>query len=166
MSTPTVTNRLKQEFDRGNALVVISLVALLAILLMPLPPVLISLLLTLNIAFALVVLTMTFSVRRALDFSTFPSLLLMLTLFRLVLNLATTRVILSSSGGHSVPSKAGAVIRFFGEFVAGNDPVVGFAVPTVRRIRLGRLVRGIQRQRRRVDVARCVGVGEVLKPRR
>lgn len=117
-----------KEIDVGNALAIAGLMGIFAILIVPLQTSLLSLLIVINMSIALVILMMTFYVRRALDFSTFPTVILILTLFRLSLNLATTKIILSRAETGEVLNKAGAVIRFFGEFVAANDPVVGFVV--------------------------------------
>ncbi len=100
--------------------VVVLLVVLLIIL--PLPPVLLDVFLVINIATSLMVLLMTLYVREALEFAAFPPLLLILTLFRLGLNIASTRLILGN-GGH-----AGSVIEAFGSFATGGNLVVGIII--------------------------------------
>jgi flagellar biosynthesis protein FlhA len=90
-------------------------------LVVPLPHWLLDLLLALNITVALAILLLTLYVRRPLEFSSFPSLLLLVTLFRLALNISATRLILSEGD-------AGAVIAAFGNFVIGGNFVVGIVV--------------------------------------
>ena len=102
------------------------LVGILFVILVPLPPGLMDGLLILNLTVSLMVLMTAASVARPMDVSVFPSLLLVVTFFRLALNVATTRLILGN-GGQGLEA-AGGVIRAFGEFVAGKYLVVGFIV--------------------------------------
>lgn len=102
----------------GVILFVISIVTMMVI---PLPPVLLDLLLIVNISLSLTILLVSMNTKEALQFSIFPTLLLITTLFRLALNVSTTRNILSHGEG-------GAVIETFGDFVVGGNPVVGFVV--------------------------------------
>src|SRR5690606_33108705 len=88
---------------------------------LPMPPLLLDLLLALNISLALLVLLLTMNIQGALQFSIFPSLLLITTLFRLALNVSSTRLIL-------LQGYAGEIIRAFGNFVVGGNYVVGFVV--------------------------------------
>jgi flagellar biosynthesis protein FlhA len=90
----------------------------------PIPPYLLDALLSANLTIAVVVLLTTLAIRRPQDFSAFPTVLLTTTLTRLVLNVATTRLVLTR-GGSSGLNAAGGVIRAFGEFVAGDQVVVG-----------------------------------------
>ncbi|HLO39725.1 MAG TPA: flagellar biosynthesis protein FlhA, partial [Phycisphaerales bacterium] len=96
----------------------------------PLPPVLMDVLIALNISLGLVILLTTIYMDHPLDFSVFPSLLLATTLFRLVLNIASTRLILSADADNpqEAMASAGHVIMAFGEFVAGNSLFVGIVV--------------------------------------
>jgi flagellar biosynthesis protein FlhA len=103
------------------------IVASLLVILTPLPPALLDVLLSANIAVALVMLLTTLSVRRPLEFSVFPSLLLITTLGRLVLNVATTRLILTRAATHGLDA-AGEVVRGFGAFVAGDRVIVGLVI--------------------------------------
>jgi flagellar biosynthesis protein FlhA len=96
----------------------VGIIGLVAMMVIPLPPVLLDLLLTLNIAMALCILLVSMYVQKPLDFSVFPSLLLVATLFRLALNVSSTRLIL-------LHGAAGKVIEAFGQFVVGGDIVVG-----------------------------------------
>lgn len=104
--------------------ILISSVIILVILLiiMPLSPALLDVLLVMNIALALIILLITLNVVEPLQFSSFPSLLLVLTIFRLALNLSSTRLILGNGG------EAGNVIKTFGEFVIQGNIVVGFVI--------------------------------------
>ena len=105
----------------SDLLVALAVVLVVAMMVIPLPPWLLDVLLTVNLSFALVILLVTIYTREALEFSVFPSLLLITTLFRLSLNVSSTRLILLQ--GH-----AGQVIQRFGEFVVGGSPIVGFIV--------------------------------------
>ena len=99
---------------------------LLAMLVLPLPPFVLDLFFTFNIALSLVVLLVVVYTQRPLDFAAFPTVLLVTTLLRLALNIASTRVVLLN--GHTGPDAAGQVIKAFGEFVVGGNHAVGFVV--------------------------------------
>lgn len=103
-----------------------SLLAVLGVMIIPLPPIMLDVALTFSLALSLLILLTSVYIKRALDFTSFPSLLLMTTLFRLGLNVATTRLILSH--GHEGEAAAGSVIQAFGNFVVGNNYVIGFIV--------------------------------------
>jgi flagellar biosynthesis protein FlhA len=105
----------------------LGLIASVLVILVPLPPSLMDLLLSANITVAVIMLLTTIYVRTPLEFSIFPSLLLATTLFRLVLNVATTRLVLTRGGSAGLLA-AGEVVRTFGEFVAGNNIVVGLII--------------------------------------
>ncbi|MBU6379058.1 MAG: flagellar biosynthesis protein FlhA [Gammaproteobacteria bacterium] len=104
----------------------VAILALLAMIVVPLPPFILDVLFTFNIALSLLVLIAVFSVGKPLDFAIFPSILLISTLFRLALNVASTRVVLSE--GHTGPDAAGHVIESFGHFVIGGNYAVGIVV--------------------------------------
>src|SRR5919204_1782540 len=110
----------------GELILPLALVAVVVIMVIPLPSLLIDLLLALSISLALLILMVSIYARRPLEFSTFPSVLLVVTLFRLGLNVASTRLILLR--GHEGPAAAGHVIQAFGNFVVGGSYVVGFVV--------------------------------------
>ncbi|QCU72557.1 flagellar biosynthesis protein FlhA [Luteimonas yindakuii] len=113
----------------GAPLVVL---ALLAMVVVPLPPTILDILFSFNIAISLVVLLAVIYVQRPLDFSIFPIVLLITTMLRLALNVASTRVILLH--GQNGPDAAGKVIESFGEFVVGGNFAVGivaFAILTI-----------------------------------
>jgi flagellar biosynthesis protein FlhA len=97
------------------------LMGILAVLLAPLPPVLLDLLIALNLGLTIMMLLIILGVKQPLDFSVFPSILLISTLFRLALNVATTRLILLK--GH-----AGSIVNAFGDFVVGGNLVVGLVI--------------------------------------
>lgn len=101
--------------------VVFGVILIVVMLIIPLPPGMLSFLIIINISLALLVLLVTMNMREALDFSIFPSLLLIMTLFRLGLNVSTTRSILSQGD-------AGGVVETFGTFVVGGNVLVGLVV--------------------------------------
>jgi len=105
----------------SNALSALAVVAVIGLMIMPIAPVALDLLITFNIAFAVVILLVVLYIKEPLQFSSFPSLLLMVTLFRLSLNVASTRLILGRG-------EAGKVIESFGDFVIGGNYVIGVIV--------------------------------------
>jgi len=110
-------------FGLGTPLLIITL---LAMMVLPLPALMLDILFTFNIALALIVLLATVYSLRPLDFAAFPTVLLIATLLRLGLNLASTRVVLME--GHQGPGAAGNVIEAFGSFVVGGNYTVGLIV--------------------------------------
>ena len=106
---------------------VLAVISILFIILMPIPTGLMDVCLIFNVTMALLVLLTTIYVRQPLDFSVFPALLLVTTLYRLALNIATTRMILSRAGEDEIGA-AGGVIQVFGSFVAGDSALVGFII--------------------------------------
>lgn len=116
------------QFSRWQQLILpIGLIAGVVVILVPLPPMIMDVLLAANITLAVIVLLTTIQVKTPLEFSIFPTLLLTATLGRLVLNVATTRLILTRAGS-SATGAAGGVIESFGEFVAGDQIVVGLVI--------------------------------------
>ncbi len=101
-------------------------ITVLSMMVLPLAPWVLDTFFTLNIALALVVMMVAAYMRRPLDFSVFPTVLLLTTLLRLSLNVASTRVVLLE--GHTGPGAAGAVIEAFGHFLIGGNFAVGFIV--------------------------------------
>ena len=101
-------------------------VAILSMMVLPLPPLLLDMFFTVNIAVALMVMMVAAYMIRPLDFAAFPSVLLLTTLMRLSLNVASTRVVLLE--GHTGPGAAGAVIEAFGHFLIGGNFAVGLIV--------------------------------------
>jgi flagellar biosynthesis protein FlhA len=108
-------------FAQSSAVLVIGLVTILTTLLIPLPTFVLDVLLACSISLSLSVLIITLSSKEALELSSFPSLLLFVTLFRLSLNVASTRLIL-------LQADAGKIIQTFGSFVAGNSFLVGLVI--------------------------------------
>jgi flagellar biosynthesis protein FlhA len=117
---------LVQLLRHSDVLMSLCVVGVLIIMLLPLPRVILDLLLAFNIALSIIVLLVGMQVRRPLEFSVFPSILLMVTLFRLSLNIASTRLILLH--GNEGPGAAGEVIHSFGNFVVGGNYTVGLVV--------------------------------------
>lgn len=112
--------------DSTDVAMVIAVIGILMAMLLPIPPIFLDLLLALNITVAIIVLITTMYTVSPLEFSIFPSLLLVLTLFRLSLNVASTRLILLH--GNEGALAAGAVIKSFGSFVVGGNYVVGMII--------------------------------------
>ena len=111
----------------GNGLgILLLLMALLGMLVLPVPPFLLDLFFTFNITLSLVIVFAVIYVKRPMDFSAFPSVLLLATLLRLALNVASTRVVLLE--GHQGPGAAGKVIESFGHFIIGGNFAVGIVV--------------------------------------
>ncbi len=111
---------------RGGLGAPLLLVVMLAMMVLPLPPLLLDILFTFNISLALIVLLVVIYAGRPLDFAAFPTVLLVATLLRLALNVASTRVVLLN--GHTGTDAAGQVIRAFGDFVVGGNYTVGLVV--------------------------------------
>ncbi len=106
--------------------VVVFVMAILAIIIVPLPSGMLDVLLTLSMALAVLILLISLYVPKPTDLTTFPTLILILTLFRLALNIATTRMILSH--GHEGPEAVSSIITSFGDFVVGGNFVIGIIV--------------------------------------
>ncbi|MFA5460523.1 MAG: flagellar biosynthesis protein FlhA [Sulfurimonas sp.] len=106
--------------------VVIFVMAILAIIIVPLPSTILDILLTISMALAVLILLISLYVPKPTDLTTFPTLILILTLFRLALNIATTRMILSH--GHEGPDAVSTIITSFGNFVVGGNYVIGIVV--------------------------------------
>mgnify|MGYP000145870993 CR=1 FL=1 len=123
--TTNETFNLRAAMTRGLG-APIGVLALLAMVVLPLPPLALDVLFTFNIALSLMIVIAVFSVRRPLEFAIFPTVLLIATLFRLALNVASTRVVLLN--GHNGTASAGQVIESFGEFVIGGNYAVGLVV--------------------------------------
>lgn len=110
----------------SHLLVPVALLAVVMLMVVPLPPLLLDLLLSIDIGLSVVLLLTVVYVKQPVEFSVFPSLLLLLTLLRLALNVAATRLILMH--GHEGVEAAGHVIMAFGQFVVGGNFVVGIVV--------------------------------------
>ncbi|BCD59915.1 MULTISPECIES: flagellar biosynthesis protein FlhA [unclassified Nitratiruptor] len=112
--------------EHSDAIIIVLILAILASMILPVPPFFLDLLLTASITFSLVILMTTVYVGNPLEIASFPSLLLLATLFRLALNIATTRRILLH--GHEGPEAAGKLIESFGQFVVGGNYIVGIII--------------------------------------
>ncbi|WP_295900209.1 flagellar biosynthesis protein FlhA [uncultured Bdellovibrio sp.] len=119
-----------KRFDKitknTDLFIAFGLLAILAVMIIPLPPFMLDITLTFSLAISVLILLVSIYTDRALDFTSFPSLLLMTTLFRLSLNVATTRLILTH--GHEGEKAAGDVIASFANFVVGGNYVIGFVM--------------------------------------
>ncbi len=118
-------NGMIADIMRGLGMPIL-LLAILAMMMVPLPPLALDILFTFNIALSVAILLTTVYVSRPLDFGVFPTILLVVTLLRLALNIASTRVVLLN--GHSGTSAAGKVIEAFGDFVVGGNYAVGLVI--------------------------------------
>ena len=125
MDATALLTSVKQVGSRGLGAPLV-LLMLLAMVVIPLPAILLDLFFTFNIALSLVVMLVVIYTLRPLDFSVFPSLLLIATLLRLSLNVASTRIVLLE--GHTGGDAAGKVIEAFGAFVIGGNYAVGLVV--------------------------------------
>lgn len=110
------------SYNYKDSLISILIIGIVMIIVVPLSSVLLDILIILNISIALVILLTTLYIGNPLEFSSFPTLLLVTTLFRLSLNISSTRLILGDNGN------AGKVIETFGNFVIKGDPVVGLII--------------------------------------
>src|ERR1700722_12952181 len=128
MAAGALTASARRPFTRLQDLVFpVAMIASVLVIMVPLPTPVMDVLLACNISLSVIVLLTTIYIRTPLEFSIFPSLLLATTLARLVLNVATTRLILTHAGTEG-PLAAGHVVKAFGEFVAGNELVVGVVI--------------------------------------
>ena len=112
---------MDRVFKFGDVIVSLAIIGIVLIIVIPIPNFLMDMLLTFNISLSLVILIISMYTKEALQFSIFPSLLLVTTLFRLSLNISSTRLILGNAN-------AGKVIESFGHFVIGNNPIVGIII--------------------------------------
>ena len=123
-----ITGAIEARFFRKNSdiFMAVALIGILALMIIPLPSFMLDIFLASNMTIALAILLIGLYTEQPLDFSVFPSLLLVTTLFRLSLNIASTRLILLH--GNEGPEAAGAVIKSFGQFVVGGNYVVGAVI--------------------------------------
>jgi len=114
------------KFDLSGLSIPVVVLVIMAMLVLPLPPLLLDFLFTFNILCSLVVIMIAIGTRKPLEFSSFPTVLLFATMLRLALNVASTRVVLVN--GHEGAHAAGKVVQAFGEFVIAGNYVVGFII--------------------------------------
>ena len=125
-ATDTIKSLLAAASKRGDIVFAIGLVLLLVILIMPMPTWLLDISLALSLTFSVLILMTAVFIGKAVEFNVFPMVLLIATLFRLALNLASTRLILGH--GHEGTDAAGKVIEAFGGFLMVGNPVIGVIV--------------------------------------
>lgn len=116
--------KLSFLLKNNDIILAVGLVTIVAMMILPIPPQILDFLLTINISFSVIILLVCLYTKEPLDYSTFPTILLIATLFRLGLNVSSTRLIL-------LYGDAGNVIHSFGEFVVGGNYVVGFVIFTI-----------------------------------
>ncbi|HUH84369.1 MAG TPA: flagellar biosynthesis protein FlhA [Stellaceae bacterium] len=121
--------KLGATLRRGEIVLALAVVSILVVLILPMPTWLLDMSLALSITFSVLILMVSLFIQRPLEFSSFPTVLLIATMMRLALNLATTRLILSH--GHEGTAAAGHVIQAFGNFVMGGNFVIGVIVFTI-----------------------------------
>src|ERR1700733_90402 len=114
-------NNVRKLLRYTDMLAAVGVVVVITMLVVPLPSALLDVLITLNISGALTVVVATMYVNKPLQFASFPSLLLLTTMFRLAINVSVTRLILTSG-------EAGSVVKDFGQFVVGGNVVVGLVI--------------------------------------
>jgi len=114
---------------RSDIGLAVGMMAILVVLILPLPPLLLDFSLAISITFSVLILMTSLFIQTPLEFSAFPTVLLIATMLRLALNLASTRLVLAH--GHEGPSAAGHVIQAFGSFVMGGNFVIGIIVFTI-----------------------------------
>ena len=120
---------LAQIGKRGDLMLAAGVMTILVVLILPLPPVVLDLFLAVSITISVLILMTALFIHTPLEFSAFPTVLLIATMLRLSLNLASTRLILSH--GHEGPAAAGHVIEAFGNFVMSGNFVIGIIVFTI-----------------------------------
>ena len=118
--------RFEKYTKNTDLFIAFGVLAIIGVMIIPLPAFMLDISLTFSLALSLLILLTSIYVNKTLDFSSFPSLLLMTTLFRLALNVATTRLILSH--GHEGPQAAGGVIQAFANVIVGNNYIIGFII--------------------------------------
>src|ERR1700755_432343 len=112
---------MKKLLKHSDLLAAVGVVVVVTMLVVPLPPMVLDLFITVNISAALAVAVATMYLSRPLDFSSFPTLLLLTTMFRLAINVSVTRLILTRGD-------AGGVVRAFGQFVVGGNVIIGLVI--------------------------------------
>lgn len=121
-----VSKLFKAVMQRGDIAMALGVVAILVVLILPLPKWLMDVSLALSLTFSVLILMTALFIHRPLEFNSFPTVLLLATMLRLSLNLASTRLILAN--GHEGTAAAGQVIEAFGGFVMGGNFVIGIIV--------------------------------------
>ncbi|MGD9649345.1 MAG: FHIPEP family type III secretion protein, partial [Dongiaceae bacterium] len=125
-NAPSPDDMMGNLMRRGDIALALGIIAIIAILILPMPTWLLDIALALSFSLAVLILMTVLFIQKPLDFSSFPTVLLVSTLLRLSLNLASTRLILAN--GHEGPAAAGHVIEAFGNFIMGGNFVIGLIV--------------------------------------
>src|ERR1041385_4194181 len=133
MASAVVNNPILHRLHENRGMIFpMGFICLLLVILIPLPPQVLDLLLVLNLTVSIIVLVTTIYVKSPLELAVFPSLLLAITLFRLVLNVATTRLVLTAGDRAPNPEEAihaaGGVVEGFASFVTGDKLAVGIII--------------------------------------
>ena len=128
-SNNTRAGEIGAMLKRGDIALAIGVMTILVVLILPLPPILLDLALAISIILSVLILMTALFIQTPLEFSAFPTVLLIATMLRLALNLASTRLILAH--GHEGTAAAGHVIEAFGNFVMGGNFVIGIIVFTI-----------------------------------
>ena len=118
--------RISDLLKHGDIMLALGIACILVVLILPMPSWMLDISLAISMAFSVLILMTVLFISRPLDFSSFPTVLLIATMLRLALNLASTRLILAN--GHEGPDAAGQVIEAFGNFVMGGNFVIGIIV--------------------------------------
>jgi flagellar biosynthesis protein FlhA len=119
-------NEIGTMLRRGDIALAVGVMTILVILILPLPPLVLDIFLAVSIIMSVLIMMTSLFIHTPLEFSAFPTVLLISTMLRLALNLASTRLILSR--GHEGTAAAGHVIEAFGNFVMGGNFVIGIIV--------------------------------------
>jgi flagellar biosynthesis protein FlhA len=119
--------KLKVFSQNSDLLVAVGLIIVIGVMVVPIPPIALDMFLALSLAMSVAVLLMSVYAKKPLDFSTFPAVLLITTLLRLSLNVASTRNILLNGASEGTKA-AGSIIESFGEFVVGGNFAVGLII--------------------------------------
>ncbi|MBI4046413.1 MAG: FHIPEP family type III secretion protein, partial [Devosia nanyangense] len=117
---------INRTLRSGDIVLALGIMAIIVVLILPMPPLLLDGLLAISLVFSVLILMTALFIQTPLEFSSFPTVLLIATMIRLALNLATTRLILSE--GHNGTDAAGHVIEAFGNFVMRGSFVIGVVV--------------------------------------
>ncbi|HUK60729.1 MAG TPA: flagellar biosynthesis protein FlhA [Stellaceae bacterium] len=128
-SPQAIAERLLATLKRGEIALALAVVSILVVLILPMPTWLLDMSLAFSMTFSVLILMVALFIERPLDFSSFPTVLLMATMLRLALNLASTRLILGH--GHEGTAAAGHVIQAFGNFVMNGNFIIGVIVFTI-----------------------------------
>src|SRR3954453_2023186 len=123
---PGIVDRIVHALKRGEIALALGVVAILVVLILPMPTWLLDFSLAISVTLSVLILMVSLFIQKPLEFSAFPTTLLIATMLRLALNLATTRLILSH--GHEGTRAAGHVIEAFGNFVMAGNFVIGVIV--------------------------------------